>query len=277
MKKDAKAGNKVVVPTDTAGEIPEALQRFGKDKFMKAVSLAIAAIHEVSDSDQGIRKLESEILLKKEGNSHKVHRIAIKCVELTAKGKVAQLADAAVLFRDACKQAEEEFIVEFSNKNPGADTRIQVIVPSWPVLRSEFGRAMEKAMLDPRDYVKPTELREAFKAWKSNPDNASDKDGRGRKYTGNVKSDVLAAATGGDQRKIKSMTNNLKTSLATLIGTLQGMTEEQQDIAAEKLAILCGEFNAMLAEAAETEGSEDVTRPPANPARETEHAPHGHN
>lgn len=253
---------------DTSVEIPEALKLFGHEAYVNACKAARTVLSEVADGDLGIRKLEGEILLKREGNATKLLRLAVSCVALTKKGNKAILSNAAILFRDACREAEENFMQSYLKANPTTESlRIQSLVPSWPVLKSDFYNAMFKAELNPEKFVKPSEFRDAYKNWKGNSTNAGEVSTRGRKEG----SGALQAGTLAPTEVVAEFSNNLKTALRTLLGTIKGMTEEQQDEAAKRITVMAKELQGLI-QADASSGGRVAPKVPHIPARESERA-----
>lgn len=254
--------------SDTALDIPEALKLFGKDKYLAACAEASEALKSVGDVDGEIRSFEAQILLKREGNAAKLKRLAVRCVELTQKGKRAMLENAAILFRDACSEAEESFMAAFIKAHPEAnEAKIRDVVPSWPVLRGNTYNAMLKAHLDPRKFEKPSGLTQAYAEWKANPNNAGEKDKRGRKEgtdkTGSKKESNKAAEL------LQSMIPEVKDAMRTLGGTIAGLNKSQQKRAATALAKLNTEILGWITKDDTDKTVTATQKRPPNPARES--------
>lgn len=238
--------------TDTAADAAESLVKFGKDVYLKACKAAMTAVNKVAGVDEEIASLNSQILVKKEGNASILHKLAIQCVELTAKGKVAVLGDAAILFRDACAHAEEVTVNQFRNAHPEAtDAKIRHIVPSWPVLRSDFFNAMAKAAIDPSSAAKPTEVIEAYRKWKDA--NAGEVGAGGRTPRAGGTRSVSTQEALASAPVSESLIQPLKTAFATLLGTAKGLTEEGQTELADDIMTLAGIYNQKMKDAAKDE------------------------
>lgn len=213
---------------EAPAKTPEAETLLGQKTFHKAVALASQALNDVSNTDNEIKSLDAQILQKKEGASARIKRLAVDCVKLTAKDGKAMLKNAAVLFRDSCAQARAEYMQAWGRANPGVEGRFNQIVPSWPALVGDAYNAMFKADINPTEFDKPTAFRDAYREWRAKPENAGEVDGRGARQGSGPLQQAAAATMLIEPEKVKEFSNELKTSIRTLLGELHGLDEEGQ-------------------------------------------------
>lgn len=258
------------------------LAAFGKQTFESAIKATKKALHDVQSGDEAVKTLEQKIEEKKAGNATRLIILARECVSLTMSedGKVADLIKAADLMEGACKYVETITEIDYRKANPEAtEAKIRHIVPSWPALRSDFINAMRKAKLDPNSFFvadkdkgkeipQPTAMRNAYKEWKENPDNAGELAVTGRKPRA-AESGQTDAKTKEVAAAVAKLSDSAKSVLANLATAMEQLDDKQQKKAVELLTITLGEVRN-LAAAGEDEKDEKAgvqTRRRPTPAR----------
>lgn len=277
-KATSKAGP---VSEAVAAELPESLKFVSQETYATAINAATDALSGVRDGDKDIVSLNGQILLKREGNGSILFRLARTCVNLTIttkkvgkKGevKVANLQHAAILMRDACRAAEETTIAQVAKESEGKTYKIGQIAPSWPVLKSNTINAMQKAGLNPGDFVKPSDLNTAYGEWKeANPDQKSAKGAKARITDKNGTPAAKVVADAG-----KKLTDGVRNSIMALVQAAQALSPSLQAEAAELIDETTKRVQALSAEDKdEDKDAPQVRRGHPIPARESErgHAP----
>lgn len=238
----------------------EAITKFGKSIFLKAAKLALGAIAKVEGGEQEVKKLEGEILLKKEGNAHVLWNLAKECVKLTAQDGKAILLDAADLMEQACAFAEEDCVARYNKAHNTSDAKMRQIVPSWPVLKANQLNAMKKAGLNPSDFAGPTKVVNAYNEWKTaNPESVDNRGARPQAPEGPKELPKPVAKTAETMTKLE---DTARGAIMALVAAVQTKSPKSQHRAAEMISSLIKQISAL-----KDEEEAPRTRTAPNPAR----------
>lgn len=271
----AKNANKAANKTDLTLDVVEhklterastsaatAIEKFGRPLFLKAAFNAIGAIERVEGGEQDVKRLEGEILLKREGNASVLWNLAKECVKLTVKDGKAMLLDAAELMEAACAFAEEDCVARYNKAHNTSDAKMRQILPSWPVLKANQLNAMKKAGLNPSDFAGPTKVVNAYNEWKAaNPESVDARGARPQAPEG--PKELPKPVTKAAETMVK-LEDTARSAIIALVAAIQTKPAKSQHRAAEMISSLIKQINALKDEES-TEAPVTRTRP--NPAR----------
>jgi hypothetical protein len=285
-KANGDNGNKSAGP-DVAGsnlaeriadKLGEALEKFGKEKVETAITAATDALRGFAGEEKEISALQQQIENKKAGTAVYLHNLAKQCVTLTMKGNRAMLEDAAELMRSACWFAEDTFLMEDAKAHSGVLRKLSEALPSWPPLKGDTINAMQKAHLNPHKFEGPAKLRDGYRQWKEkNPAGKSERGAKPRAETAGVSTGQLPKRAVKVAENVEKLTDSARSALAALIAAIQSKPETVQNKAAGMVSALTMQVKNLKDDEAAKDAEAGIkttsNRPPARPARESEHAP----
>lgn len=234
--------------------------------YTKIVDAAKEALTGYSVGQKEIDTLQTQIQLKRQGNSQKVFALARFCVEQTMHKGKADLRKAGIVMRDACEAAEADTMAQWNKSHPGQVVKhIRQVVASWPPLKTYVVQSMLKAGLDPRDFENASKLKEAYaKHLEAHPETADARGARPRATDTNT-------ANSRDGKVITGHVENIDATprhqIALLVKAVEALpTAELQKESAALIAKCIAEIGALKVK---DEGTERRAPAPRNPARES--------
>jgi hypothetical protein len=246
------------------------LKVFGNKVAIAAAKAAKAAIKAVQTGDQAIESLNTQIDIKKTGNSHKLHSLAIECVKLTMNDQnQADLKAAASLMKASCEYVERITVIDYQKANPQAErTSIRKLVPSWGVYKSKILNAMEQAGIDPNSHAQPTGMIAAYDEYKrTHPETTT----TGRTPRPAQTAQVTAAVKKQAETLVK-LSDSARSALDNIAVALQQLSPAQQKAAVELLTATLGSIRNLAAaedsdKDAEKDGVQTRRRARPNPVQ----------
>jgi hypothetical protein len=213
----------------------------------KAIMTMVREANKTGGYNAILKKLQE----KEEGLSKHIYALALKASNM-GRGKNEVIAE---WFAALCKAAEQH-LKDNSMKELGHEIEnVKEALPCWPVFKSEIGRAI-KAGLDPKNYETLNKLKAARKAVdEQRAQRGANPEGNANRQDGQESEGGQATGTAPQDGKIK-VTATLSATLAIMQKRIQGMTDEQQDMFANRLALVLNEMDELTQQSTDDQPQE---------------------